>query len=267
MYYQWSSSTTAEHNYSSEFPNRWSNRPCLQQLVNSWGCLLFLQLMTNVVSTNDLCFDFSRPVHWWWSVERIRFERNVFLLLVIVISTNQMIRLKIDLSFAQVKDLSTSKYSYHNKSTMLIEKKKLWWHKSFFSFLSNRLHRWLLSKMHCMKVFGYCVLGTILTLTFIEQSYATPLDDYVHAPDPTFNWTVIKTYQQPDYTLYILNFTSQKWFDGKYIDVLDWKWFDCLETFSNRPIWWHYLCISIPHKLTRPDAAFMLIDGGSNNNG
>jgi len=37
-----------------------------------------------------------------------------------------------------------------------------------------------------------------------------------------------------------------------------------LETFSTRPIWWHFLCISVPNKLTRPNAAFMLIDGGGN---
>ncbi len=42
--------------------------------------------------------------------------------------------------------------------------------------------------------------------------------------------------------------------------------FSNLETYSNRPIWWHYLCITVPHKLTRPNSAFMLIDGGSNNN-
>lgn len=40
-----------------------------------------------------------------------------------------------------------------------------------------------------------------------------------------------------------------------------------LETFSSRPIWWHYLCISVPHVIKRPNAGFLLIDGGSNNNG
>jgi len=106
--------------------------------------------------------------------------------------------------------------------------------------------------MQIVNVLFLCIFGILLSFNWIDQSFATPLDDYVKAPDPTFNWTVIRTFQQPDYVLYILNFTSQKWFD---------------ETFSNRPIWWHYLCISVPHKLTRPDAAFMLIDGGSNNNG
>jgi len=41
------------------------------------------------------------------------------------------------------------------------------------------------------------------------------LDDYVRDDDPHFNWTLIQTYDEPDYKLYVLNFTSQKWYDGK----------------------------------------------------
>ncbi|CAF1644495.1 unnamed protein product [Adineta ricciae] len=106
--------------------------------------------------------------------------------------------------------------------------------------------------MQCIRVIASVLLFVILGLAFIRESQCTSLDDYVKAADPNFSWTVIQTYQEPDYVLYILNFTSQKWFDEK---------------FSSRPIWWHYLCISVPHKLTRPNTAFMLIDGGSNNNG
>jgi hypothetical protein len=58
---------------------------------------------------------------------------------------------------------------------------------------------------------GFVVIGLLL----IGKSNSTPLDDYVHAADPHFGWTVIRTYEQPDYILYILNFTSQKWLDGK----------------------------------------------------
>jgi len=35
----------------------------------------------------------------------------------------------------------------------------------------------------------------------------------------------------------------------------------------DHPIWWHYMTITIPDKITYKDAAFMLIDGGSNNDG
>jgi hypothetical protein len=58
---------------------------------------------------------------------------------------------------------------------------------------------------------GFVVIASLC----IGKIELTPLDDYVHANDSHFGWTIIKTYQQPDYDLYILNFTSQKWLDGK----------------------------------------------------
>jgi hypothetical protein len=61
------------------------------------------------------------------------------------------------------------------------------------------------------------VIG-IISVLCIGQSQSTPLDDYVKAADPYFNWTVIQTYREPDYVLYVLNFTSQKWFDGRWIE-------------------------------------------------
>jgi len=45
---------------------------------------------------------------------------------------------------------------------------------------------------------------------------ATPLDDYVKAPDPHYKYEVIKVYELEGYTLYVLNLTSQKWLDGKF---------------------------------------------------
>ncbi|UJR29763.1 hypothetical protein I4U23_017311 [Adineta vaga] len=89
-----------------------------------------------------------------------------------------------------------------------------------------------------------------LVFIIVHSSQSTPLDDYVRAADPHFGWTLIQTYEEIDYKLYVLNFTSQKWLD---------------ETYSSRSIWWHYLCITVPNKLTRPNSAFMLIDQGSNN--
>jgi hypothetical protein len=51
---------------------------------------------------------------------------------------------------------------------------------------------------------------------FLLSGYlsATPLDDYVKAPDPHFNYELIKTYEMDGYKLFILNMTSQKWLDG-----------------------------------------------------
>lgn len=64
----------------------------------------------------------------------------------------------------------------------------------------------------CIWKLTLCILHIII---LIDQYRSTPLDDYVNAPDPHFGWTLIQTYEEPDYKLYILNFTSQKWIDGK----------------------------------------------------
>ena len=36
------------------------------------------------------------------------------------------------------------------------------------------------------------------------------------------------------------------------------------ETFSNRPIWWHDVVISVPTKIIDPSVAFIYIGSGSN---
>jgi PhoPQ-activated pathogenicity-related protein len=40
-----------------------------------------------------------------------------------------------------------------------------------------------------------------------------------------------------------------------------------IETVTVKPIWWHYLAITIPDRITRPDAGFLLIEGGSTDSG
>ncbi len=52
----------------------------------------------------------------------------------------------------------------------------------------------------------FCLLWTL--------AVATPLDDYVKAPDPHYKYELIKVYELEGYTLYVLNLTSQKWLDG-----------------------------------------------------
>ena len=134
----------------------------------------------------------------------------------------------------------------------------------------RRFHFRICLRMHrATFITGLLVLG-IISVALVNESQATALDDYVRVPDPHFNWTLIETYSDPDYMLYILNFTSQKWFDGKLEKLLWDRTIDCfsvLETFSTRPIWWHYLCITVPYVIKRPNAAFMLIDGGTNRDG
>lgn len=95
---------------------------------------------------------------------------------------------------------------------------------------------------------------------------ATPLDDYVNIPDPMFSWKRLETYPQPSYTLYILNMTSQQWFDGKIITILyDVQLFILfLDSLSSQPIWWHYIAITVPRTIRRRDTAFLFISGGDN---
>jgi hypothetical protein len=54
----------------------------------------------------------------------------------------------------------------------------------------------------------------VMIASIINMNCGTPLDDYVNKPDPAFSWKVIQTYPSSTYTVYILNMTSQQWFDG-----------------------------------------------------
>jgi len=117
------------------------------------------------------------------------------------------------------------------------------------------------------------IIALATCLIFIgmgEHGEATPLDDYVNTPDPHYSYTFLKLYEMQGYKIYILNMTSQKWLD---------------ETVTKNPIWfvnkaylfslylksknylffrWHFLCITIPDKIVRSDAAFMIISNGNN---
>lgn len=74
-------------------------------------------------------------------------------------------------------------------------------------------------EMHRIRVSSTILSLLCVALYLFNGCQSTPLDDYVHADDPHFGWTIIQTYDEQDYKLYVLNFTSQKWYDGKYIDV------------------------------------------------
>ncbi|KAK2192164.1 hypothetical protein NP493_37g05007 [Ridgeia piscesae] len=75
------------------------------------------------------------------------------------------------------------------------------------------------------------------------------LEDYVNRPDPTYTYTEVYRSRGFNHNAYFLNMTSQKWMD---------------ETFSNRPIWWHDMVISVPTKIIDPSVAFIYIGSGSN---
>jgi len=66
----------------------------------------------------------------------------------------------------------------------------------------------------------YRILLLFVTIaTILNINYATPLDDYVNKPDPAFAWKLIQTYPSSTSTVYILNMTSQQWFDGITIET------------------------------------------------
>ncbi|XP_050394472.1 autocrine proliferation repressor protein A [Patella vulgata] len=96
------------------------------------------------------------------------------------------------------------------------------------------------------------ILKLLCVLVLVSGILPTPLDDYVNKPDATYKYFEITHYVHEDHTLYILNMTSQTWLT---------------EDIVEKPIWWHYLTVTIPHVIRYPDAAFMFIEGGSNTNG
>jgi len=113
---------------------------------------------------------------------------------------------------------------------------------------------------------GRCMF-LLLFVCCIHPYEFTPLDDYVHADDPHFSWDVIKIYNELEFKIYVLNFTSQKWLDGRNVWIRNYSvqfFLFFVETFSTRPIWWHYLSIVVPNKITRPNSGLLFIDGGTN---
>ena len=68
------------------------------------------------------------------------------------------------------------------------------------------------------------VLSIVLVLLAFSSIFeTTPLDDYVYAPDPHFNYTLISKQKIEGGTIYIYNFTSQKWYDGNNFNRLELK--------------------------------------------
>lgn len=100
-----------------------------------------------------------------------------------------------------------------------------------------------------MLKFTALISSVFIVLNLLDNVDMTPLDDYVNLPDSHYSYSLLKVYEMSSYKIYILNMTSQKWLD---------------ETVVKNPIWWHYLCITIPDKIIRPDAAFLVISNGDN---
>ena len=81
-----------------------------------------------------------------------------------------------------------------------------------------------------------------------ETAKPTALDRYVAKPDPHYRWELVRTEKENGLSSYTINLTSQQWRTEMEVD---------------RPIWKHWLTISVPDAVAYP-TAMLFIDGGSN---
>src|SRR5262249_7072998 len=85
-----------------------------------------------------------------------------------------------------------------------------------------------------------------LPLTALAQQ--TALDRYVHAPDASYKFELVKTIPGEGYTAYVLDLTSQTW---------------KTPVASDHQIWKHWLTVVRPEHVEY-STGFLYITGGSN---
>jgi len=95
--------------------------------------------------------------------------------------------------------------------------------------------------------FGMLMLLVLLTLA-ASAAFATPLDDYVAAPDPAFQYKLVNQAEKGDVTTYVYHMVSQTWLDDSKVD---------------RTLWEHEVLVSVP-KEVQYTKAMMFIGGGDN---
>ena len=95
---------------------------------------------------------------------------------------------------------------------------------------------------HCLTVLA------ALAFVGMPLTFATPLDDYVAAPDSSYRYDVLNTVTGPGYTAYIIEMTSQSWRSEDEVD---------------RTLWKHWLTIVKPVNAVG-DKALLWINGGNN---
>ena len=88
----------------------------------------------------------------------------------------------------------------------------------------------------------------VVLVAFVTITAATPLDDYIAQPDPSYRYEVVSTIDHPQGKVYILNMTSQTWRSKSEV---------------NRTLWQHWLTIIVPRDVAS-DTALLWINGGSN---
>ncbi|CAL1541762.1 unnamed protein product [Lymnaea stagnalis] len=91
-----------------------------------------------------------------------------------------------------------------------------------------------------------------VSASLLGQSSGTPLDDYVNTPDPHYNYKYLTSFQGPNYSVYLLNMTSQKWLT---------------EEVTTTPIWWHHVAVIVPSQIDYTDTGFLWIAGSKSTSG
>ena len=92
------------------------------------------------------------------------------------------------------------------------------------------------------------MVAVLTMIVMVAVAAATPLDDYVAKPDPSYTYSVAQTIDHPLGKVYVLDMKSQTWRSEKEV---------------NRTLWQHWLTIIVPNDVVS-DTALLWINGGSN---
>lgn len=93
------------------------------------------------------------------------------------------------------------------------------------------------------------LLAAVLILQVgVAAAQETALDRYVHAPDPSYHFQLVKTISGAGYRAYVLRLTSQTWKPP---------------ILPDRSVWWHWLIVVRPDRVSY-HTGFLYITGGSN---
>lgn len=92
------------------------------------------------------------------------------------------------------------------------------------------------------------LLAVLLLFVMAASAVATPLDEYVAKPDPSYEYSVVRTIDHPLGKVHILDMKSQTWRS---------------EDEVNRTLWQHWLTVVVPNDV-KFDTALLWIEGGSN---
>jgi PhoPQ-activated pathogenicity-related protein len=85
----------------------------------------------------------------------------------------------------------------------------------------------------------------------VDTLTSDALENYVHAPDPSYGYTVANTVDADGYTFYALDMTSQTWRSAAEV---------------NKPVWRHWVEVIVPDGAI-DQTAMLFITGGNNNFG